>query len=346
MSANNLQGLTTDCGWEIFEKVSSKQHSGGNHCVRYLARNDKGDVAFLKAMDLSRAFKFQARDRLQVINDLTGHYLFERDILSKCKDKNMTKVVVPLSAGEIRLANQPAPLDEVYFIIFEKAETDLRQAFLNSPPQIWYSFFRAIKHTCLGLEQLHGAGIAHQDIKPSNILNFKKDISKIADLGRVIDAEGDSPFAHLHFAGDPNYAPIEILLNVSVNNFNERYLADLNAVGSLIYQTLMGVQITGALTSEAILISPAIQRMSYQQALPVYETAFFTIMDRLYQESEVRFDADIANAIVGTLTEMCHPDYKKRGSPKAITISARTNMRRYTSKINGILRLFKIKGFV
>ena len=320
MSANDLLGLTTDCGWEIFEKISTKQHSGGNFCVRYLVRDSSGNVAFLKAMDLSRAFQFQ--DRLKAMNDLTSHYLFEREVLNKCKDKNMTKVVVPLSAGEIRLKNQLPPLDEVYFIVFERAENDLRQAFLNSPPDRWYCFFRAIKHTCIGLEQLHG------------------------DLGRVIDSDGESPFSQNYFAGDPNYAPIEIVLKVKVNSFNERYLADLNAVGSLIYQTLMGVQITGALTSEALHISPAIQRLDYHQALPVFETAFFTLMDRLHQECKARFDIEIANAVANTVTEMCHPNYKKRGAPKANNTRARANMRRYTSKINGILRLLKIKGFV
>ena len=344
MSANDLLGLTTDCGWEIFEKISTKQHSGGNFCVRYLVRDSSGNVAFLKAMDLSRAFQFQ--DRLKAMNDLTSHYLFEREVLNKCKDKNMTKVVVPLSAGEIRLKNQLPPLDEVYFIVFERAESDLRQAFLNSPPDRWYCFFRAIKHTCIGLEQLHGARIAHQDIKPSNILNFEKEVSKVADLGRVIDSDGESPFSQNYFAGDPNYAPIEIVLKVKVNSFNERYLADLNAVGSLIYQTLMGVQITGALTSEALHISPAIQRLDYHQALPVFETAFFTLMDRLHQECKARFDIEIANAVANTVTEMCHPNYKKRGAPKANNTRARANMRRYTSKINGILRLLKIKGFV
>jgi serine/threonine protein kinase len=344
MSANEILGVTTECGWEIFHKIDTEQSSGGNHCVRYLARNKKGDVAFLKAMDLSRAFHFQAKDRLKVINDLTGHYLFEREILTKCKDRSMTKVVIPLSAGEIHLPDQLPPLDEVYFIVFEKAENDLRQAFIDSPPSTWFSFFRAIKHTCLGLEQLHSAGIAHQDIKPSNILNFEQSISKIADLGRVIDAEGVSPFSNMHFAGDPSYAPIEMKFDIKINHFQERYLADLNAVGSLIYQTLVGVPITGALVGETLLIAPAIQHMNYSQSLPVFETAFFTLMDRLHQECESRFGADIAKAVVDTVVEMCHPDYKKRGSPKALNTQLRTNMRRYTSKVNAILRLFKIKG--
>lgn len=346
MSADSLLGRTTPCGWEVYEKVESKQHSGGNFCTRYLVRNSTGTTAFLKAMDLSRAFQVNSANRLNEINKLTGEYLFERNILQICKDAKMTKVVVPLSAGEIIIAEQHPPLDEVYYIIFEKADGDLRQAFLNAPHSTWYSFFRAIKHTCIGLEQLHKAKIAHQDIKPSNILNFDNKVSKVADLGRVIDAEGQSPFSTYYFAGDLTYAPIEIIKNVHITEFEERFLADLYAVGSLIFQTFMGPQITAALKSEAALISPAVGQMNYEQALPIYTTTFFTLLDRMHQECSKRFDTEIADSVVNTVKEMCHPDYKTRGLPKSTNLAVRTSLRRYTGKINTILRLLKVKGYM
>jgi serine/threonine protein kinase len=344
MSAENLEGLTTNCGWKVFEKVTSKQHSGGNFCVRYFVKNNAGEIAFLKAMDFSRAFA--KPDRMTALYELTSEYRFESFILELCKDAKMTKVVIPLSSGVIKVDGKMPPWDEVYFIIFEKAESDLRQAFINSAPNTWYSFFRAIKHTCIGLEQLHRAKIAHQDIKPSNILNFNNEISKIADMGRVVDEAGTSPFAKYRFAGDQNYAPIEIHHDIKVANFSERYLTDLNGVGSLIYQTFMNVHITAALISEAYRISPALGTMSYYLALPIYETAFFTLMDRLHQECALRFDADIASSVVSAVSEMCHPDYRKRGAPKLNSIKARASLRRYSSKIDSILRQLKIKDFM
>lgn len=47
------------------------------------------------------------------------------------------------------------------------------------------------------LRQLHGSGIAHQDIKPSNILFFQDDHTKLADLGRASDRHGGSPHDEL-----------------------------------------------------------------------------------------------------------------------------------------------------
>ena len=345
MSAENLLGLVTPCGWEVVEKVDTKQHSGGNFCVRYLVRDSDGVVAFLKAMDLSRAFKYNQQERLQKVRQLISEYLFEREILNVCKNKKMTKVVIPISSGEIIIQGQMPPLDEVYYIVFERAESDFRQAFLNSPPSTWLGFFRALKHTCIGLEQLHREKIAHQDIKPSNILNFKNDISKVADLGRVVDAGGLSPFNSMSFAGDVSYAPIEIYYGVPMSSFEEKFLADLFGVGSLIYQTLMGTQITAALINEAILLSPLIKTMSYTQALPIYETAFFTLLQRLINEAASQFDVEIADAVANIVKEMCHPNYNVRGNPKGQNLPARLSIRRYTGKLNNLLRLLMVKGY-
>ena len=38
-------------------------------------------------------------------------------------------------------------------------------------------------HIATGLFQLHSAAVAHQDLKPSNVLVFDHSISKVADLG-------------------------------------------------------------------------------------------------------------------------------------------------------------------
>jgi serine/threonine protein kinase len=344
MSAENLVGLTTDCGWEIFEKITSKMYSGGTFCVRYLARDATGKRAFVKAMDFSRAFK--EKDRIKALNDLTTEYQFETAILNLCKDKNMTKVVFPLSSGTLFLNDQVPPLDQIYFIVFEKAESDLRQAFINTPPNAWYNFFRAIKHVCIGLEQLHRARIAHLDIKPSNILNFKNDVSKVADLGRVIDEAGTSPFATSYFSGDPRYAPIEYLFQVPVINFQERYLADLYGVGSLIYQTFMNVQITAALLADALRITPNLKAMPFHVALPIFETVFYTLMDRLQQECKHRFDDQVAASIVSIVTEMCHPNNQRRGNPKAKSLGTRVSFRRYSNKADSILRQLKIGGYL
>lgn len=343
MPSNTLLNLTTPCGWEIFEKISTKQHSGGNFCARYKVRNESGEVAFLKAMDFTRAFG--SHDPMVAINNITSEYLFEREILYYCKEMNLSKVVIPKEAGQITNPLHPTPLNNVYYIIFELADSDMRQSFIDSLNINWHAFFKAMQHICMGLEQLHFAGIAHQDIKPSNILHFKQMESKIADLGRVVDAGGRSPYLSLRFPGDQTYAPIEIKCGVSYKSFQDRYLTDIYSVGSLIYQSIMGVGLTPSLSGEALLLHSGIFSVSYDDALPTFLTAYSTLLARFYAECcNLIKDDDIALEVVNVVKEMCHPDYNKRGAPKVKSRPYKINMRRYSSKMANIQVMLKVKG--
>src|SRR5699024_10639814 len=84
----------------------------------------------------------------------------------------------------------------------------------------------------LGVFQLHQAEIAHQDLKPSNILVFSNDLSKISDLGRASDKNNPFRWDDVLFAGDPNYAPIEIYFGMPATEFDHRYAFDLYMLGS------------------------------------------------------------------------------------------------------------------
>lgn len=294
MPSTTLQGYTTPCGWRITEKVNTKQVSGGNFCARYVVESNEGEVAFMKAMDLTRVFNAS----LEQIQSLIGEYLFEQKILEFCKEQKMSKVVVPMSAGEMENAQFPAPLNRVFYIIFEMAEADLRQKYLLYSGDDWLPFFKAIHHICIAAEQLHRAGIAHQDIKPSNVLHFDEGQSKLADLGRVTDEAGKSPFNSMLFPGDLSYAPIEILYRIGAKNFKDRYLSDMWAIGSLIYQTLMGSSISHILIAESQKILPNIATLSYSEALPVLYSTFSTMMDHFEEVCTEKFGKKIGRAHV------------------------------------------------
>lgn len=69
---------------------------------------------------------------------------------------------------------------------------------------------RSLHHVATGLYQLHSARVAHQDLKPSNILVFDKKLSKVSDLGSASIREVPSPRDEAPFAGDSTYAPPEV----------------------------------------------------------------------------------------------------------------------------------------
>ncbi|MFI0472464.1 hypothetical protein ACGLWX_07045 [Halomonas sp. HMF6819] len=342
MPSTNLVGKSTPCGWKVIELITTAQTSGGNFCTRYLVEDDDNKIAFMKAMDLSRVMSGSLEDIQALINE----YIFERNILDFCKNEKMSKVVVPLSAGELINNQFPAPLNKVFYIVFEKADGDLRQIYLHERNNNWLSFFQAMHHVCIATEQLHRAGIAHQDIKPSNILHFPKNQSKIGDLGRVTDIHGKSPFINMPFPGDYRYAPIEVRYGISIKNFSDRFLTDIYSVGSLIYQTVMGVPLTAALANESEKISLNVFQIDYKESLVIHISAFSTLLNDFFVECVRLFGNKIAVEVTNTVREMCYPDYEKRGAPKFSKRPIKLNARRYTSKMATIIRLFYTEGLV
>nr|WP_295506169.1 protein kinase [uncultured Pseudoalteromonas sp.] len=340
MPSTALEGLVTDSGWTIGKLINTTSGSGGNFCTRYTAISPEGRVGFLKAMDLSKV----AAKPLEEMNRTISEYLFEQNILDHCKDSKLTRVVTPLDSGEILSPISLPPLNRVFYIIFELAEGDLRAQFINNGVTSWKTVFKSLHHVAVGIKQLHQIGIAHQDIKPSNILCFENEQSKISDLGRVTDVNGTSPFSSQSFTGDRSYAPIEVHYRIPISDFIDRRLSDIHMFGSLIYHVISGAQITPVLIEESRLIMPHIDRATYSDALPFIKSAFATIINRFKEECENQFDDEIASDLAEIVNELCFPDHLIRGNAKHTSKVMRLSMEKYISKMAGIIRKCQIKG--
>lgn len=340
MPSTALEGLVTESGWTIGKMINKTSGSGGNFCVRYLASKD-GKIGFLKAMDLSRAM---VSGELEDIQKIVNEYLFEQKVLDKCKEKKLKRVVTPLDSGKVTSPSGIGPYKIVYYIIFELAKCDLREQFINKQIESWVSVFQSLHHVAVGIKQLHYIGIAHQDIKPSNILYYKDDSSKVSDLGRVTDEKNESPFSSQSFTGDYSYAPVELRYGVTITEFIDRRASDLYLFGSLIYHVIEGAQLTAILEHEGKLIMPNMQDSSYFEALPFLKSAFTTIINRFTETSESLFGKKIANELTEVVKELCNPDYNERGNKIHNNKSMRLSMERYIGKMASILRMIKIKG--
>ena len=341
MPATALEGMTTSSGWNITNLISEKLGSGGNFCCRYTAESPDGETGFLKAMDLTRAPVHDIRALQTLINT----YVFEQDILYYCKDRKMTRVVTPLDAGQIAVPSFHPPLNQVYYVIFENADGDLRQRHLENPAKSWGAAFKTLHHVAVGAHQLHLAGIAHQDIKPSNILCFNDTESKISDLGRVTDTNATSPFSSEQFTGDRSYAPPEVRYGIMPNEFSDRYYADVYMVGSLAYHLVTNAQIAGVQLIEARRLMGASHAVSYADAVPFLQTSFSTILQRYHQDCTNIFGSDIADKLTNIVSEMCNPDMSKRGSPKHTSKIPKLSMTRYIGKFANLVRTAHINGF-
>ena len=126
------------------------------------------------------------------------------------------------------------------YLIFQRAEGDIRDK-LDKWKEFEKKFdlawaLRSLHHIAIGLQELHGMRIAHQDIKPSNVLVFKLEESKLTDLGSASQVGKPSKSDRMPVAGDVSYAIPEQWYGWSQSlDFENRYLVDLYRLGSLIF---------------------------------------------------------------------------------------------------------------
>lgn len=311
--AASLAGMELAGGWlvgELLQKAPGQ--SGGTFSESYAVGNSDGRKAFLKAFDYSLALS--SPNTAESLLKLTGAYVFERDLLLECASSRMSRVVLALDAGEIDVPGFGL-LSRVNYLVFEPAERDARRH-RDLMAQIDVAWaLRSLHQVATGLSQLHGKGVAHQDLKPSNVLVFDDQSSKVGDLGRANWSGHQSPYDNLPIAGDWNYAPPELHYGfVLSDELTRRRACDLYHLGSVVLFMFAGVGTTGALAAE---LDPSFQwgnwTLGYHDVLPYLIDAFDRVASRLQGEAPVQF----ADRVVAVFRELCNPDVELRGDTKA-----------------------------
>jgi eukaryotic-like serine/threonine-protein kinase len=331
--ADDLEGMELPDGWVVGEKVAPKAaagESGGHFSVGYEVSHPDLGRAFLKALDLSGVLRMP--NSVVALQQAAQEYNYECDILEKCKNKKMSRVVVAIARGEHRRDGDLVP---VPYLIFEPATCDVRKQMdaLAEFDAAWA--LGVLHHIAIGIGQLHGQRIAHQDVKPSNVLMFGEASSKLGDLGRAEDQADLGPLAHLPVAGDPKYAPPELLYGEVSSDWEVRRLApDLYLLGSLVLFFFAGTSTTHALIHKL----PEVQRLNFgrepfSEALPFLRDAF----DDVVRELEASLKGGRRDRLVEVFRELCDPDPAVRGH-YAGRFGSRYSMRRYVSKFDVLSR--------
>lgn len=305
--AHRLAGLTLRGRWKVVERV--ERHplaTGGNFSQSYFVERDDGAQGFLKALDYSSALT--APDRAEALQHLTSAYLFERDICARCK--GLSRIVTAIDDGKV-LVDPDHILGEVEYLIFERADKDVRTIIAS-----WEAFdtawvLRALHHVCVGLSQLHGRTIAHQDVKPSNVVVFNGNSSKLIDLGCAAEKGNPQPHDDCAIAGDPYYAPPELLYQQIDPDWGaRRFGCDLYLLGSLATFFFSGMSMTGLILSN---LPPNVHWSTwtgtYEEALPYLESAFSKSLRSLSRDIPELVRTDLTSAV----RQLCAPNYSERG---------------------------------
>ena len=172
--------------WRVVAKDDLSDSTGGSFSVGYIVADRSDKQAFLKALDFSEAMK--GPNPTLVLQSLTSAYNYEKRLLDACRGRKLDRVAVSIDDGVIPVGDLHPSLP-VPYLIFERARGDVRSQ-LDVGNRFELAFcLRTLHHCATGIQQLHGLTIAHQDLKPSNVLVFDDMDCRVADLGRSSLAE-------------------------------------------------------------------------------------------------------------------------------------------------------------
>jgi eukaryotic-like serine/threonine-protein kinase len=333
--ASKLTGLVLDGGWLVKKRLDGAPGAtGGVFSCGYAIVDQSGRPAFLKALDYTSAFR--SPDPPSALNALTAAFVFERDLLRRCRTQKMDRVV--RSTGDGRVKVDDSILGLVDYLIFESADGDLRTqlSVMVRVEDAWK--LRALHHMATGLNQLHSEEIAHQDLKPSNALVFEGNEVKIADLGCASLKGTVSPRDGRNFSGDPSYAPPELLYGYLDPEWTIRRLGcDAYLLGSMIVFLFAGASASGLLRSE---LAPEHQwgkwSGTYAEVLPYVREAFGRTVEKF--GSSIR-DVVLRDELQTLLRYLCEPDISLRGHPSNRRgFASRLSLERFISKLDLLAR--------
>jgi serine/threonine protein kinase len=336
--AAHLEGRALGNGWSVGKRVERDAGAtGGYFSISYLALHEDGREGFLKALNFAAAFAGPGSvvDR---ISEFTDAYKFERDLLQECCDRRMSRVIRLMHHGEVTVPDGGV-LKDVPFLIFEMADGDIRahQAKLAGLDLAWV--LRALKHATLGIEQLHAANTAHQDLKPSNVLTQANGSEmKLGDLGMADRRGVDRAWTAGRIPGAVAYAPPEQLYGAFTGSWEERRSADVYLLGSLGIQLFLGHNCT-TLIQHALdpVFRVRVWRGSFEEVLPYLRSAHSVVLrslgDQLLRVSGT--PREVADELITALGRMTHPNPAARGHPKDRSSAAtRYGVRRFVSLFN------------
>lgn len=341
--AARLAGMALSDGWQVGKIIPTGRRNGGSggfFSFSYEVSN--GDrKAFLKAFDILTPINEAVAAGQVFTTMLLAHlqaYEFETKLHSICADKNMKRIVKILAHGQVNLPPLAGEqFSAVPYMIMELADGgDIRNYIGKSECVDLSVKLYYLRDVASGLIQLHGAQIAHQDLKPSNVMIFGGATAKIGDLGRASKQDVRSSNDLYDIAGDYAYAPPEQLYGHSLDNWKDRrQRCDLYQFASLISFLFFNTSLNSVFRDRLpVALIPAAwegDHTSYVDALPFLVQVF----EEVLLEWEQRLPNWLGGEIVDIIRQCGTPAYSERGSRKMMNAQSQDlGINRFVSQLD------------
>lgn len=294
--------------WNVRQKrQKTEEDASGFFSTCYTVEDDRGNLAFMKAFNYVYAFKAGAS--ADMLKELTENFTYERDLLIFCRENRMRRVVTAIDSGEY---SDPDELISVPYLVFEIAQGSLKNFNVIKDPDLAWKL-KAFHGALVGLSQLHKARIVHQDIKPSNILIFGNDISKLGDLGNATQQFNESVLWNKDpHCGDLRYAPVELLYGYFSSDWNvRRYGADLFMMGGLLTYMICETNFLQLMHSK---IPQPQQCRNFGGTFDEIKPFLYSAFHETLNEIRVCIPELVRDDLILMLSELCNPVPEERGN--------------------------------
>jgi len=344
---DNLKGMKIG-KWDVIDRVHKhKDGTGGSFSVGYFVKeaNSNSDKEyFMKVINIEGVLA----DSDNIMRDLlrlTTNFKFENDILEKCKRSKLNRIMVPVDSGETRVPFAMGPYNVVCYIVFEKALGDIRTMRANAQKIDIISSLTALQNAAVGIRQIHSQSIAHQDIKPSNVLQVVDKSHKLTDFGRAWASTLTAEHDGAGIPGDKSYAPVELWYGyVYGKEEMKRYGIDLYLLGQLILFYFFDIPVMGIyfnkLSDKGINFNST-DPITYEEILPFLQEAFQEIAEDFEKTVSVH-SAELSIELKGLFIDLCNPNPELRGYCKAMAAKKYSDyLQRLISKFDLILKRYE-----
>lgn len=313
--AKELVGFTIAERWELKRLLHEKPpESGGNFGTGYVAYDLKEKVErFVKVVDF--------RARLANISQLTAMLQiaqFEVEMHRHCA--RLSRVVRMIDHGQLFFVSSAGQEYSLLCLVLERGEGDIKSHVDFLPDRSPYWKLWVLRDVALAVTQIERANLAHNDIKPSNVIRFESKGPnhniKLGDIGRAVTKQGTGPFDSLEWAGDPRHRPIETLYGLKETEFQNRHTAaDAYMLGNLMSFLFAGVSLTErVVNSIPEEYRPGNYTGEYQKLLDIIRHAWTAIVQGQIAPT---FPPELRNELTAILSSLTEPDPRVRGDLRA-----------------------------